>query len=254
MQLFHNPETRQINFLDERFYTNDNKVYYPSVTQILSVYPKGFGFESWLKEVGNNANEIVSKAAAIGSIAHQASEDLNNGQEIFWADENGNAKYSQLEWELILRFVDFWEKCRPELIANEKNFCSPELGYGGTLDRVLMIAGKRYLMDIKTSNYLHTTHELQLSAYATIWNKFNPQYPIEETAILWLKPSIRTEKLDIEKGIYQGVSAAGAWQLKTFERHYTDAYRIFEHTLAIWREENPSYKPANKILPDRVKL
>lgn len=251
----HKPEVEQINFLDQRFYTNDNgKTFYPSVTTILEVYPKGFGFESWLKDVGNNATEIANRAAEIGSKVHDLTEQLNMGIQLSWADEFGIAKYTKQEWEMILRYADFWKKCTPKLIANEKGFCSEVLGFGGTIDRVVIIGGKRYLIDIKTSNYLHKSQELQLAAYATMWNNFNPQSPIEETAILWLKPSIRTEKIDVEKGIYQGVSEAGAWQLKTFERHYTDAYKIFEFTHAIWKEENPTYKPANKILPDRIML
>lgn len=253
--VIHRPEVNQINFLDQRFYTNDGgKTFFPSVTTILEIYPKGFGFDQWLKDVGNNASQIADRAAEIGSKVHALTEQLNMGIQLTWADENGNALHSKQEWEMILRYADFWKKCSPKLIANEKSFCSPDLGFGGTIDRVVMIGGKRYMIDIKTSNYLHTSHELQLSAYATMWNEFNPHNPIEETAILWLKPSIRTENIDLEKGIYQGISDAGAWQLKTFKRHYSDAYKIFQHTHAIWKEENPTYKPANKVLPDVIML
>lgn len=254
LQAFHDIETRQINFLDSRYYTNDGKIFWPSVTTILDVYPKGFGFDQFLKDVGNNVSEIANRAAAIGSKTHQLTELLNNGEELKWADDEGNARYTLEEWKLVLRFYDFWQKCAPTLIANEKNFCSEKLRFGGTLDRVLKIAGKTYLVDIKTSNYIHKSHELQLAAYAELWNEFNPHEPIDRTAVLWLKAQIRTDKIDLEKEIFQGLSEAGAWQLKFFDRHYSDAFKIFKHTQAIFEEENPNYKPMNLILPDRIKL
>ena len=249
-QVFHKPEVKQVTFLDSRYYTNDNTNYYPSVTTILDVYPKGFGFEQFLKDVGNNATEIVTRAAEFGSKIHNLTEDLNNGHEIKWADENGVAKFTLQEWQALLKFAEFWRLCTPTLIANEKSFCSELLGYGGTLDRVVIIAGVRWLIDIKTSNYIHTSHELQLAAYAELWNHFNPHEPIEQTGILWLKASTRTQKIDPEKNIFQG----NGWQLKTFNRHYTDAFTIFKYTQEIWREENPTYRPANLIYPDSIKL
>lgn len=250
MQVFHDSETKQINYLDERFYTNDSIKYYPSVTTILDVYPKGFGFNQWLKDVGSNATEIANRAAADGSAVHNATEDLNNGLEVQWVNELGKPNYNILQWELILKFKRFWELCTPELIANEVSYCSENLKFGGTLDRVLMIGGKRYLIDIKTSNYLHNSHELQLSAYAVMWNEKNPELPIEGTAILWLKANTLTEKIDLEKQVFQGKG----WQLKIFERHYNDAFEIFKCTQRIWELENPNYKPANKIYPDTIKL
>lgn len=253
--LYHNPELKQINFSDQRFYSPDSgKSFFPSVSTILEIYPKGFGFDQWLKDVGNNATEIVERAGELGSKIHQLTELLNAGHELKWADENGNANYNILEWRLLLRFADFWKKCSPEIIASEMAFCSANLKFGGTLDRVVMIGGKRYLIDIKTSNYLHKTHELQQAAYAHLWNEVNPQYPIEHTGTLWLKANTRTDKIDIDNNIYQGISDAGAWQLKVFERHYTDSFKIFKHAQAIWEEENPNYKPANKIYPDFIKL
>lgn len=248
--VFHEKEAQQITVLDNRFYTNDNKSYYPSVTTILEVYPKGFGFEQFLKDVGSNAKEIVERAAEQGSKVHAATEHLHTGSPLKWADEEGKPIYTLKEWEMILKFKAFWDKYKPELIANEKSFCSESLGFGGTLDRVIMLAGVRFLVDIKTSNYLHKSHELQLAAYATLWNELNPSQPIEQTAILWLNASTRTEKTDLEKHIYQG----SGWQLKCFDRHYTDSFRIFQHTHALWKEENPVYKPLNQIYPDTITL
>lgn len=250
VNVFHNEETKQVNFLDNRYYTNDEVNFFPSVTTILEVYPKGFGFHQWLKDVGNAAAEIADRAGRIGTKIHETTELLNKGIEIKWADDFGNAQYSKEEWEMLMRFCEFWKVCNPDLIANEQGFCSPKLRFGGTIDRVVKINGKTWLIDIKTSNYLHTSHELQLAAYATMWNEFNPHCPIDETAIMWVKSSTRTNKVDVEKMIYQGVG----WQLNRFDRNYKESFKIFQYTQAIWEEEHPTYKPANLIYPDTLKL
>ena len=257
-QIFHNPEIRQINFLDSRFYSYKNEkgieIYLPSCTTILDVYPKGFGFNQFLKDVGSNATEIVERAGAIGSKVHGAAEILLSGQELKWCDATGTPLYSIHEWELILRFADFWKKIQPRVLANELIMCSPVLKFGGTLDIVCLIGNTRWLLDIKTSNYIHKSHFLQIAAYAYLWNELNPDTPIEQTGILWLKGSNRTDKIDVDKRIYQGICEAGAWQIKTEERDYHNFYKLFEMTHAIWSEENPNYFPANKTYSDFVIL
>jgi hypothetical protein len=253
-RIFHNEELKQINFLDNRYYLwhNDKgeEVYFPSVTTILNVYPKGFGFDQWLKDVGNNAQQIVERAGELGSKIHECCEHLNNGKQLKWLNEDGKPQYTLQEWEMLLRYYEFWTTCAPVLIANEQSTFNPAEEYAGTLDMVVMIGGVRWLLDIKSSNYLHKTYELQMAAYAMAWNVRNPDEPIEQTGILWLKASTLTSKIDLEKRIFQGKG----WQIKSFERHYTDAYKIFKHVQAIWKEENPNYKPANKIYPDNIKL
>ena len=58
-------ESQRINILDQRFYKRNGK-YYPSVTSILQYMPKGKFFETWLKDVGHNADIIAGKAADEG--------------------------------------------------------------------------------------------------------------------------------------------------------------------------------------------
>ena len=74
--LIHKPKLSRIDLLDQRFYCftseNGNESYFPSVTEILSIYPKGHGFEQWLKDVGNNASGIADRAAEAGTKIHGA--------------------------------------------------------------------------------------------------------------------------------------------------------------------------------------
>jgi len=252
MKIFHNPENQQINFLDERFYTTDNETFFPSVTTVLNVYPKGFGFDNWLKELGHNADEVLKRAGEQGSKVHDAIDRIIQGHKISWVytDEEGNSKgnYTLDEWVMILRFVEFWETYKPLVIANEFNIVSVKYRLGGTLDLVCMIKGERWLVDFKTSNGLHTTHELQMSAYAMMFNEKNPEMPIQRVGILWLKAA--TKGIDKTGKKMQGAG----WQLKEFDRHYTESFTLFNHVSAIWDEENPNYKPKNMTYPDTVKL
>lgn len=277
MRTFHNPDNKQINFLDERFYTTDGITFYPSVTTVLGVYPKGYGFNKWLKENGENADDILEKAGEEGSKVHDAIDQMINGQEIKWTHtfvdtlqiqsvessarfiddcQHGLVSkyhkevqfYNIDEWRMILKFVDFVEKNNPEFIANEFSIISDDMRIGGTLDIVCDIAGERWLIDIKTSNYIHKTHELQLAVYAKMFNEKNPDMPIDRVGIVWLKATTRGE--DKKGKVIQG----SGWQLKEFDRHYEDSYKLFKHVRAIWDEENPNYRPKNMTMPDRIKL
>lgn len=239
---------KQINFLDERYYTMDNEHFYPSVTHILDVYPKGFGFMQWLKDMGNNAEDVVRRAADKGSKLHNVIDMYLKGEEITWANTEGKAMYDLDEWLMVSKFVEFWTTFKPEVIASEESMLSETLGFGGTIDIVCKIDKKIWLIDTKTGNAIHKSHELQVAAYAMMWNEAHPSLKIDETAIMHLKAMTRGAD---KSG--KGVQGKG-WQLKTFERPYTQAFEVFKHVHALWKEENPNPKPKNLVYPDSFKL
>lgn len=243
--LEYSADTKQINLLDQRFYLRNGE-YYPSVSSILNYFPKDQFFFSWLKEVGSNADIIVAKASAEGRQVHGAIEDYLNGEEIKWFDEYGNAKYSLEVWKMILKFVDFWEKHKPELVALEYHLFSDKYKFAGTADLIVRLRDKLWLIDNKTSNSLHTTNNLQLAAYATAWNETHDE-KIEETGILWLKASTRGEDKKGEK-----IQGAG-WQLKVIgevEKNFEMFTKIYD----IYKMENPDDVPYSQTLPTSVKL
>lgn len=252
MKMFHNSENKQINFLDERFYTKDGETYYPSVTTVLDVYPKGFGFNNWLKDLGHNADDVLKIAGAEGSVVHDFIDRIINGETVTWEQviaEVGNQKLNSFNiWMMILKFVEFWQTYNPVVLGNEFNIISDDMRLGGTIDLVCIINGERWLIDFKTSNAIHTTHELQMAAYAKMFNEKNPDTPIHRTGILWLKAA--TSGVDAKGKSMQGKG----WQIKEFSRHYNEAFQLFIHVRAIWDQENPNYKPKNEIYQDYVKL
>jgi hypothetical protein len=240
--IFHNPDNQQLNVMDSRYYTNNGVDFFPSVTTVLEAFPQSWALAQWKKSVGFNADIILEKAAAEGSAIHDAIERYLGGEEITYH------QYNLTEWQCILRFVEFWQSVQPLLEASETIIVSPALRLGGTVDIVCVINGERWLIDAKSSNSVHDTMEYQLAAYATMWNEQHPGHKIDRRGILHLKAATRGPDKTGKK-----IQGKG-WQLIEFPRHYSDAWRLFEHLRVIWDELNPDYRPANLVLPDRVQL
>lgn len=237
-------DNKQINVLDSRFYRRNGK-YYPSVTSILNYFPKNHFFHSWLKDVGHNSDIIAAKAAGEGTQAHTAIDAFLNGEEIHWIDEFGNAKYSLEVWKMILKFAEFWNTHKPELVAGEYHLFSDQHEFAGTADLIVRFQEKLWLLDIKTSNSLHTAYDLQLAAYATAWNETHNE-KIERTGILWLKASTRGE------GKGDNIQGKG-WQLKVVD-DIEKNFKMFQNIQEIYKLENPDFKPMTELLPTSVKL
>jgi genome maintenance exonuclease 1 len=235
---------KQVNVLDSRFYKRNDK-YYPSVTSVLNYFPKNKFFHEWLKDVGHNADIIASKAASEGTQVHNAIDRFLNGEEIKWIDDNGRAEYSLEVWKMILKFADFWNTHKPELIASEYHLFSDTHEYAGTTDIIVKLNNQVWLLDIKTSNSLHTSYDLQLAAYAVAWNETHNTL-IERTGILWLKASTRGEG---KKDAIQGKG----WQLKPSDSIATN-FEMFKKIYDIYKLENPEFKPITELLPTSIKL
>ena len=235
---------KQVNVLDSRFYRREGN-YYPSVTSVLNYFPKNQFFHAWLKDVGHNSEIIANKAAGEGTQVHQAVDAFLNGQEITWIDEYGNAKYNLDVWRMILRFADFWNTHKPELIATEYHLFSDEHKYAGTADLVVRMFDNIWLLDLKTSNSLHTSYDLQLAAYATAWNETHDE-KVTHTGILWVKANTRSE------GKGDKIQGKG-WELK-FVNDIEKNFKMFKNIYEIYSLENPNFKPVTETLPTSVKI
>ena len=239
-------ELKQINFLDTRVYQRAEDKFYPSVTSILQYFPKDKFFETWIKDVGHNADIIMRRAGDEGTQVHQAIEKLVEGEELNWMDEYGNARYNQNVWEMILKFADFWQTYKPTLIASENFLFSDEYEYAGTCDIVCMIDDERWLIDLKTSNTLHTSYDLQVAAYKQAWEEQGNQ-PIDRAGILWLKSSKRGSSK--QKGKIQGEG----WEIKEIV-DVNESFESFKTILKLYRIINPVVEPIYRKYPTVLKL
>lgn len=241
-----NPELKQINFLDRRVYKRSEGVYYPSVTTILQYMPKNKFFESWLKDVGHNADFIMRRAGKEGTQVHEAAEALVKGEEVSWMDDYGNAKYSQIVWEMILKFHDFWSTHKPELISTEDFVWSDEHRYAGTADLVVKMYDQTWLLDIKTSNSIHKSYDLQLASYAKALEE-SKGIKIDRTGIIWLKAQSRGPSK--QKKVIQGKG----WKVLQIDE-IDKNFKLFKMIYELYKLENPVTEPIYNSYPTTIKL
>lgn len=239
-------ESKRVNLLDLRYYTRNGK-YYPSVTSILQYMPKNKFFETWLKDVGHNADIIARKAADEGTQVHDAIERYLQGEKLTFLDENGYSKYSLEIWKMILKFHDFWSTHKPILVESEIHLFSDKHVYAGTGDLIVEINKELWLLDIKTSNSLHTSYDLQIAAYAQAWNELYEE-KIKRIGILWLKSSKRGEDKKGEK-----IQGKG-WEIHEPERSIEENLKLFNYIYELYKLDHPDPKPSAEQFPTEVQI
>lgn len=236
---------KQITLPDSRFYRR-NGDYYPSVTHVLSYYPKGPHFEDWLKKVGYASEYIVKKSAEEGTQVHSLCEDYLNGEECSFLNYNGNPAYPPDVWKMFLNFVDFWETYKPTLIETEVHLFSDTLKVAGTCDLIIELNGERWVLDIKTSNHLQTTYDLQTAVYSQCYEECYGK-TIDRRGILWLKSKSRGEDKTGKR--LKGKN----WEIVESERSQEQNLNIFNNVKALFDLENPTPKPHILTLRTTVK-
>lgn len=224
---------KQITLPDGRYYQRNGE-YYPSVTYVLSHYPKGKFFEDWLKKVGYASEYIVKKASEEGTQVHEMIEAYLNGEELKFL-EHGIPMYDPNVWQMFLRFVDWWEEYKPTLVEAEVHLFSDELKIAGTCDLVCEIDNELWIIDFKTSNHLQTTYDLQTAIYAQCFEECYGK-KINRAGVLWLKSSKRGPK----KGKMQGKG----WEMYESSRTQEENLDIYRSVRKLFDLENPSHKPA----------
>ena len=208
--------------------------------------PKNKFFETWMKDVGHNADLIMRKAGKEGTQVHEAAEQLVEGKEISWMDDYGRAKYSQVVWEMILKFADFWKTHKPELISSEQFVWSDEHKFAGTADIVCKMNGEVWLIDIKTSNSIHKSYDLQLASYAKGLEE-SRGVKIERTGILWLKAQSRGPSK--QKKVIQGKG----WKLLPIDE-IDKNFELFKLIYKLYELENPNTEPIYNSYPTTIKV
>jgi hypothetical protein len=225
---------KQLTFLDSRFYSTEDGGFVPSVTTILECYPKGAAYYNWLKENGKDADEIRDEAGRRGSVVHKLTEFYDAGYEVKLVNPQGQIEYKLNEWAMFERYVNFRNRFQFVTDSIELNIISKELGYAGTIDRIIDMDGEKILLDIKTSNAIYPSYWLQLAAYRSLlMNKAGIR--VNKVAILWLNAKTRTEG---KKGDIQGIG----WQLITKDDTNKEL-QLFNATLNLWAAENTTSKP-----------
>lgn len=236
------PENNRIEFSDNRFYACGDGKYVPSSTTLLEAYPKGAAYYEWLKRVGQDADELRDDAGRRGSVVHNLTEQLDRGQEVIGAVVGEGPLYRMSEWAMLERYVEFRKRFSPVIEEIELRLVSESLGYAGTLDRIMVIDGRRYIVDIKTSNALYDHYWLQIASYWNLWQSIKKvDADIAATtklAVLWLNAKTRGD------GRGDAIQGAG-WQLVEAPDDHETLLDLFEGTAALWHRVNKNWKPRN---------
>lgn len=246
-QFIVDPENNQITFTDLRFYTRDGENFYPSVTTILEAFPKDANFFKWLKENGEDADKIRDAAGADGSRVHSLTERYDNGEVVSLFDSDGRIRFSSKVWSQFEKYVEFRNRTKFDILMREENFVSDKYKTGGTIDigikftdeSIPKLLGKKYIIDIKTSNALHDSYWCQMARYKELYEEKTGD-TIDGIAILWLNAKTRT---DGKKGDIQG----RGWQLVFPDQPIEYYQELFEATEKLWWHMNKDARPRNTI-------
>ena len=138
------------------------------------------------------------------------------------------------EWAMFERYIDFSTRFPHEILQNEQNYISPEMGWAGTIDRVIRMDGKLILLDIKTSGSIWPAYWLQLAAYRQLLLQVGG-ISVDAVAILHLNAKTRTEG---KKGAVQGTG----WQLITRDDSTKDL-QLFGITRQLWLTQHADDLP-----------
>ena len=152
------------------FYETDIDHYYwlngefmPSVSSILSeASPTPYGLRLfWQNNTKDEADKIFETAGDFGSKIHGALEKLLKGEVLDLLKDYPTEK----EKSTLMSFINWFKYFKPTSYESEQSIASAKYKYAGTLDFVGMINGERWLIDFKTSNAIHMSHQLQVLAY-----------------------------------------------------------------------------------------
>ena len=106
--------------------------------------------------------------------------------------------------------------------------------------------GEVWLIDIKTSNSIHKSYDLQLASYAKGLEE-SRDIKIDRTAILWLKAQSRGPSK--QKKVIQGKG----WKLLQIDEIEKN-FELFKLIYKLYELENPNTEPIYNSYPTTVKV
>lgn len=238
---------------DERWYsrivsadgTEENRRwdFVPSVTWVAEHYPKGTEFYKWLASKGwSEAEAIKSMAGDKGSKVHQAVGALVAGGTVEMEDAFENPRTNEPEpltaeqYFCLMTFCEWCQEEQPEFIANELTVSNEKYRYAGTLDLMCRLKSTGYkilhIIDVKTSQYIWPSFELQVSAY-------------------------KHADISIPKNTRLGILQVGYKKNKLKKWKYTpvaDQFPLFLAARKIWEKECSNMKPFQRDYPLSLSL
>lgn len=162
----------------EANYINNEGVVVPRVTEILSKMIHKDTLMYWANSLGFKGlkyKDVLNEAANIGTCAHHAIECFLKNK----TESNNNIPFlGFLSWYNIIQDSGY---VIDVIYVEHRLACR---WFGGTLDALIKINEKLYLIDFKTSNHITFTYFLQLAAYRYM---LRDRYNIEIDGVIVLQ-------------------------------------------------------------------
>lgn len=165
--------------LHQRYVTKDGKVV-PGTTTVIDILGLKtgplLGWNRKLMREGKDPEAMLNYYADIGTYAHALVEEHIRKQ---LGEENAVAvirdEYSkevQDQGEIGFESFLLWEDEHKVVYhASEQQLASEKYRYGGTIDILANVDGVDFVIDLKTSNQVHTGHIIQIAAYWSLYNE-----------------------------------------------------------------------------------
>lgn len=164
-----------------KVYTDATGKRLPSVTTIIGRFKDSGALLYWANEQGRNGltlDEARIPAASAGTLAHAMVESHLRG-ETWKAPEGTDAEILGKADAAFAVFLEWASTTKIEFVHTEVSLASATHRFGGTLDAIGMLNGKRILIDFKTSNALYADYLYQIAAYGLLWTENYPEHPID---------------------------------------------------------------------------
>jgi len=274
---------QRVEWFDDRFYycqfPDGESFWYPSSNHVLGIIHNKY-LQRWRDEVGaEEANRRMKEAGERGTRIHHACEILTNGGIVvfnsyhnpMYSKSEINALIEQYEnnggiaimerqeeyWQ-VLKFAEFIKRVKPKILQTEMMVCSRTYGYAGTLDYLFHIpkgtyeiAGRYpleleegiYIADLKSSNSLHESYNLQIASYMFAYEEMYPEMAGKIIGGLIIHTNAQT-KYGIE-----GLTT----NFRTRQQMKED-FEVFLSALKVWKWNNPTESPIIRDMPSVISL
>jgi hypothetical protein len=181
------------------FYDNGMGSTYPSVTTIISAMtPEPPGITSWKRNNKNWEAQLFRKST-IGTVAHYrilkryAPAGVLPLPDLKMCDFPADLAEKAEIAEMMFNSLDL--KLKPPYLPEYTVLCH-KYKYAGQLDlHAFLLPDKRwngregnYVFDLKTSNAVHETYEMQLAAYRNALEEMHPATKVAGAAIINIHP------------------------------------------------------------------
>lgn len=148
----------------------------PGVTTIIGRFDDKENLMEWAFRCGVkgvNYKMEGRRAADAGSAAHDAVEAYIDGGKPDWDAIAKDRKIDKEQVEMAKlaagAFYAWRAKYKPQFVETETEYISTEHRFGGCLDAIAIVGGKKYLTDWKTSKSIHKGYFVQAAAYTHMW-------------------------------------------------------------------------------------